>query len=342
MVRFDTDYVEGAHPRILDRLIETNMEQTHGYGVDEHCERAKELIRRACAPDDDVDVFFLVGGTQTNATVIDSVLRSNQGVIAASTGHINVHETGAVEATGHKVLAIPSADGKLHADDVKSLLQAHYADPDRIHSVQPGMVYISCPAENGLTYSYSELTQLHDLCNAYHIPLFVDGARLGYGLVSQGCNLTLADIAAHSDVFYIGGTKQGALFGEAVVIRNKDITPIFEYSIKQHGALLAKGRLLGIQFECLFEDDLYFELSKRADDFALYIRESLTAKGYKFWNDSTTNQQFVLLSDEVLARVSRDFVLESWGCDASGLHIVRICTSWATKPDNVEALIAAF
>ena len=253
MIRFNCDYLEGAHPRIIERLTETNFVQTPGYGEDEYCERARAIIREKCgAPD--AYVQFLVGGTQTNTTVIASVLRPYQGVLSANTGHINAHETGAIEATGHKVLALPSEDGKVTAAQVQEAYDEHWADASHEHIVQPGMVYISHPTENGTLYKKEELKSLYETCRKLGLPLFLDGARLGYGLMSEGTDLTWEDLAAYTDVFYIGGTKVGALFGEAVVITDPALAKDFRYMIKQRGGMLAKGRLLGLQFETLLKD----------------------------------------------------------------------------------------
>lgn len=340
MIRFECDYTEGAHPEIIKALTETNGEQTPGYGMDVHCDHARELIQQACGLSH-AAVHFLVGGTQTNMTVIDSVLRSYQGVISSVSGHINGHEAGAVEGTGHKVLALPSEDGKLTADQVDAFCKSHFDDPEREHNVEPGMVYISNPTERGLVYSKKELEMLSSVCHRYDIPLFMDGARLGYGLTSKDNDMTLHDIANLCDVFYIGGTKVGALFGEAVVFSNLSIEKGFRYAIKRHGGLLAKGRLLGIQFETLFTDNLYFKISQNANDQALRIHEALENKGYKFLNDSKTNQQFPLLPDDELNKLEKDFSFASFGKTEDGLNIIRICTCWATRKENVDKLIAA-
>ena len=289
MIQFQCDYSEGAHPRIIERLSTTNMEQTVGYGEDHYCEEARGLIRTACGRED-ADVHFLVGGTQTNTTVISSILRPYQGVVCADTGHINVHETGAIEHGGHKVLAIPSENGKLSASSLASFIDGHFSEDGPEHTVQPGMVYISFTTESGTIYSRAELMELKDVCSSRSLPLFIDGARLGYGLASEGCDVTLKDIAATADVFYIGGTKQGALFGEAVVITDSRLKKDFRYCIKQNGGMLAKGRLLGIQFMTLFEDDLYLRLSRHAVTQALRIRDAFRKKGIDFLEESPSNQ----------------------------------------------------
>ena len=340
MIKFESDYLEGCHPRILERLMKTNMEQTLGYGEDEICAGARETVRKACcAPD--ADVHFLVGGTQTNATVISSVLRPYQGVLCAQSGHINVHETGAIEHSAHKVLPLPSTDGKISAEQVASAIEDHYADPSAEHTVQPGMVYISFPTELGTIYSSSELEALSGTCRKYGIPLFIDGARLGYGLASSACDLELKDIAALADVFYIGGTKQGALFGEAVVICNDNLKKDFRYNIKQNGGMLAKGRLLGIQFDELLKDSLYFDLSRKADLQAERLKAAFREKGYKFLIGSPTNQIFPILPFEVQKTLSKDFGFEQWGKVDRTSSAVRFCTSWATPDSSIDTLIEA-
>jgi len=338
MIRFEIDYAEGAHKRILTRLIETNEEQTPGYGMDEHCERARTYIQKACEVDN-ADVHFLVGGTQTNTTIISSILRPHQGAVAATTGHIAVHETGAIEATGHKVLTLPSTDGKITAQQVKELYNAHWEDATHEHMVQPGLVYISHPSENGTTYSKSELEELSEVCRQCSLPLVMDGARLGYGLVAQDSELSLADIARLCDVFYIGGTKVGAMFGEAVVIINEHLKKDFRYFIKQRGGMLAKGRLLGIQFETLFEDGLYFEISSHAVELAMQIREAFVEKGFALKYDSKTNQQFPILPNDVLTKLSKNYSFSYWEQVDATHSVVRFCTSWATKSADVEMLI---
>ncbi|WP_371369851.1 low specificity L-threonine aldolase [Sporomusa rhizae] len=338
MIRFECDYTEGAHARIMKRLMDTNEEQTPGYGMDEHCERARAYIRKACQAEN-ADVHFLVGGTQANTTIIASILRPHQGAVAASTGHIAVHETGAIEATGHKVLTLPSDDGKIKAEQVKELYDAHWNDVTHEHMVQPGLVYISHPTENGTTYSKSELEAISKVCRECGMPLVMDGARLGYGLTAKDSDLSLADIARLCDVFYIGGTKVGALMGEAVVIVNDALKKDFRYSIKQHGGMLAKGRLLGIQFETLFEDGLYYEISQHAVDMAMMIREAFAEQGFSFRYDSMTNQQFPILPNEALLKLSEKYSFSHWEKVDAENSAVRFCTSWATKKENVEMLI---
>ncbi len=339
MIRFECDYLEGAHPSIMERMCSTNMEQTPGYGEDAHCERARAYIRRACdAPE--ADVHFLVGGTQANTTVIASVLRPHQGVLAAVTGHINVHESGAIEATGHKVLALPSADGTITAAQVEAAVAAHYQDATHVHMVQPGMVYLSHPTENGTTYTKEALTAISEVCRRWHMPLFLDGARLGYGLAAANSTLSLPDIARLCDVFYIGGTKVGALFGEAVVITNDSLKKDFRYHIKQHGGMLAKGRLLGIQFEVLFENGLYEKLGRQAVELAMELRQALEEQGYALRYDSSTNQQFPILPNSLLAQLEKEYSFSFWEAVSDTHSAVRFCTSWATQPEQVKRLIA--
>ena len=337
-IQFQCDYNEGCAPQILQRLVETNLEQNIGYGEDSHCEHARELIRKACeAPE--ADVHFLVGGTQANATVISSILRPYQGVIAATTGHIAVHETGAIEHGGHKVLSLPATNGKINAEQIKLCIQNHYNEEGPEHTVQPAMVYISYPTEYGTLYSKKELTAIHDVCREYQIPLFVDGARLGYGLSSKESDISLSELTKLADVFYIGGTKQGALFGEAVVITNPVLKKDFRYFIKQGGGMLAKGRLLGIQFEELMQNDLYLTLARHANEQAERIRETLIQKGYKMAVPSPTNQQFFILPNKDLRRLEDHFVLSVWDHVDEDHTTVRFCTSWATKKENVDKLI---
>ena len=340
MYQFQCDYNEGAHPRIMERLMETNFEQTVGYGEDHYCEAARAAVRKAVGRED-VDVHFLVGGTQANATVISSILRPYQGVLCATTGHINVHETGAIEHGGHKVLALEAADGLLSAALIREAVEAHYAEDGPEHTVQPGMVYISFSSEVGTVYSLSQLREISSVCREYGLPLFIDGARMGYGLASEGCDVTLADISALADVFYLGGTKQGALFGEAVVIVNDALKKDFRYCIKQNGGMLAKGRLLGIQFLTLFEDGLYFLLSEHAVSQAMRIRDAFESKGFGFLVQSPSNQQFPILDNVTMERLSSDFLFSFWQKVDDSHTAVRFCTSWATRPEAVDALIAA-
>ncbi len=339
MERFECDYAEGAHERILERLAATNREQTEVYGEDKYCGSARAIIKKLCRADD-IDVHFLVGGTQTNACVITAALRPYKGVVSADTGHINVHETGAIEAYAHKILTIPSGDGKIYADEIRRLCDSHYNDVNHEHEVQPGMVYLSQPTENGTLYSKSELAAIHDVCRDFGMLLYIDGARLGYGLQSDINDVTLADLAELCDVFYIGGTKQGLLFGEALVITNNSLKKDFRYMIKQHGGLLAKGRLLGIQFEAMLEDGLYFTLADNADKLAMKLRHAFETAGYRMLYDSHTNQQYPILPDEMLERLSRDYAFSFW-CKTDDTHsAVRVCTSWVTDEAAVDRLIA--
>lgn len=339
-ILFQCDYNEGAHPLILKRLAETNMEQTPGYGVDKYCASAADRIKKACM-DASLEVHFLVGGTQTNLTVIDAALRPHQGILCATTGHINVHETGAVEACGHKVLGLPSEDGRITASQVEEACRNHFENGDAEHTVQPGMVYISNPTELGTLYKAEELEAIYKVCRQYGLFLFMDGARLGYGLAAPDNELTLAFIAKNTDVFYIGGTKCGALFGEAVVISNALLKKDFRYIMKQKGGMLAKGRLLGIQFDTLFTDNLYLEISRKAIDYAERIRRAMEANGYRFIAPNHTNQIFVVMPDEHLDILGRKFEF-SYDCRVSETESrVRFCTGWATQEENVEKLIEA-
>lgn len=339
MIRFENDYSEGAYPGILEKLMETNYVQTSGYGIDPYCEEAKETIKKLCNRED-IDIHFLVGGTQTNTTVIASILRPHQGVLCVDSGHINVHETGAIEATGHKVLGLPGENGKITAAQVAEAYEAHENDGSKEHVVQPGMVYISNPTEYGTLYSKEELVALHEVCKSLELPLFLDGARLGYGLMAEGYDVTMEDIARLCDVFYIGGTKVGALFGEAVVIGAEHLKKDFRYFIKQKGGMLAKGRLLGIQFQVLLEDGAYFRIAKEADRLAMKLAKALKGKGYQMLFESITNQQFPILSNEDIERLRVKYDFSYWEKIDDDHAAVRFCTSWATKEADVDELIA--
>lgn len=339
--KFTNDYSEGAHPRILEALISANLSQNSGYGLDSHCEKARELILKECSGSgsvrSDLAVHFLVGGTQTNKTVIDAALRPHQAVIAASTGHVNVHETGAIEATGHKVIAIPHTDGKLTVPEIEKALASH---PDE-HMVQPKMVYISNTTELGTQYTKKELEDLSHLCRRNNLYLFLDGARLGSALTSSANDVTLADLAELTDVFYIGGTKNGALLGEALVIKNEHIKEDFRYFIKQNGALLAKGWLLGIQFETLFTDGLFYEMASHANEMAQMLRQGFAERGISFLAPSVSNQLFPIVDDELA-----DSLIKQWGglCEKKideNHTAVRLVTSWATPKEAVENLLSA-
>lgn len=337
MIYFNSDYLEGAHPSIMKRLMDTNMAQSVGYSEDEYCAAAREKIKAACeAPD--ADVHFLVGGTQTNTTVIASILRPYQGVIAPTSGHINCHETGAIESTGHKVLALPTDNGKITAQQIEEYYLWHHTSPDFEHIVMPGMVYISYPTEGGTIYSKAELTAIYETCQRCGLPLYIDGARMGYGLMSDECDLTLPELARLCDVFYIGGTKVGALFGEAVVVMNPALKKDFRFFMKQRGGMLAKGRLLGIQFDTLFTDDLYLKISRHAIDMAHQIREIFVSAGYPLLFDSPTNQQYPIMLDSELAEIGKNFGYEYWERVDETHSGVRFCASWATTQENVDAL----
>ncbi|MCR5313022.1 MAG: low specificity L-threonine aldolase [Bacteroidaceae bacterium] len=338
MVHFDTDYMEGAHPEVMRRLLETNLEHTVGYGNDEYSQKARELIREACAAPHAL-VRFLVGGTQTNATVIDALLRRHEGVLAAETAHINVHESGAVEHSGHKVLTLPSHEGKVDAAEVDEYIKNFYADETYEHMVAPGMLYITQPTEYGTMYSLRELSQLSTICHLHNIPLYLDGARLGYALASEQADFTLAEIANLCDVFYIGGTKCGAMFGEAVVAANPDKLPHFFPLIKQHGALMAKGRLQGVQFATLFTGNLYVDIARHAVRLAQRLREAFIACGFKMAIDSPTNQQFVVLPNKVMDELLKFATFELWGPRGQKETTVRFVTSWATSEGDVDAFI---
>lgn len=337
MIHFDTDYMSGAHPKVMERLVATNFDQTPGYGTDEYTAHAKELIRAACgAPD--ARVYFLVGGTQTNATVIDGILARHEGVLCAESGHINVHESGAIEATGHKVLTLPSYAGKVAAEDVRNFIDTFYSDDTYEHMVAPGMLYISFPTEYGTVYTLNELESISGVCRKAGIPLFIDGARLGYGLAADGGDVTMEDIARLSDVFYIGGTKVGALFGEAVVVTNPDLLKNFVPLVKQHGALLAKGRLLGVQFEALFTDGLYAQISKECVQRAVRLKEIFVSSGYTAEVDSPTNQQFFRLPNEVIDRLQEEATFEMWGPRGEKESVVRFVTGWTTTDADIDRL----
>ena len=337
MYYFENDYCEGAHPAILQKLAETNFEKVPGYGTDPYCASAKEKIRAACACPE-ADVTFISGGTQTNSIVIASMLQRWQGVIAAATGHVAAHEAGAIEYTGHKVIGLPQKNGKLDAATVEDFCKTFYADDNHDHMVFPGMVYISHPTEYGTLYTKAELEALSAVCHAYKMPLFVDGARLGYGLVAKGADVSLSDLARLTDVFYIGGTKVGALCGEAVVFPH-GAPAHFMTMVKQQGALLAKGRLMGLQFDVLFTDDLYTQISRNAIETADRMKEGLAAKGYQFFMDSPTNQIFVVLPNAQLAALEGKAKFSFWEKYDDTHTVVRIATSWATKMEDVEGLL---
>lgn len=334
---FASDYQEGMTPEILSRLTETNLIPVSGYGTDEFCESAKKKIREACG-DENADIYFLVGGTQANAVVISAVLRDYEGVVAADTGHVALHEAGAIEYTGHKVLTVKGDKGILHAEALKEYLEGFYADGNHEHMVQPGMVYISQPTEYGTLYSKAELSALRKVCDTYNLPLYVDGARMAYALACRENDVTLQDMASHTDVFYIGGTKCGAIAGEAVVITNKALVPHFFTTIKQHGALLAKGRLTGISFDVLFTDGLYEKLGAYALEKADEIRTSLKENNWQFFFDTPTNQIFVVVDNETLKELDEVVVYSFWEPFDETHTVIRFATSWATPEENIEAL----
>lgn len=339
MLHFESDYLAGACPEIMARLAETNLERSVGYGCDDHTRRAAQLIREACGVPE-ARVQFLVGGTQTNATIIDGLLARHEGVLAAESGHISVHEAGAIEASGHKVLTLPHYEGKVKAEDVESYIADFYRDETYEHMVAPGMLYISFPTEYGTLYSLAELEALSKVCHKASIPLYIDGARLGYGLASEGCDVTLGDIARLADVFYIGGTKVGALFGEAVVVTNPQLLRNLFPLVKQHGALLAKGRLLGVQFETLFSNGLYFNIAQHAIKLAQRLRAAFEHRGYPAAVDSPTNQQFFTLPNSLIDHlISQGVGFELWGPRGKEATTVRFVTSWSTTEEEVEQLI---
>ena len=337
MLYFENDYCEGAHPAILQKLMETNFEKVPGYGTDPYCASAKEKICAACRCPE-ADVTFISGGTQTNAIVIASMLHRWEGVVAAATGHVNGHEAGAIEFTGHKVMGLPHKNGKLDAATVRNFCATFYADSNHDHMVFPGMVYLSHPTEYGTLYTKAELEALHAVCQEYKMPLFVDGARLGYGLAADGTDVTLPDLAKWADVFYIGGTKVGALCGEAVVFPH-GAPAHFMTMVKQQGALLAKGRLLGLQFDVLFTDGLYEKISRNAITTANALKKGLAAKGYQFFMDSPTNQLFIVFPNEQLAALEGRAKFGFWEKYDDAHTVMRIATSWATKMEEIEQLL---
>ena len=337
MLSFENDYNVGAHPKVLEALARTNLIPQTGYGFDEFTARAKEKIRSACeAPK--ADVFFLTGGTQTNLVAVDALLRSYEGVIAAKTGHVSLHEAGAIEHTGHKVLELEGADGKVSAQAVRGLLENFYADENYEHMVFPGMVYISHPTELGTLYTKRELEALSQVCTEYKIPLYLDGARLGYGLMSKEAELSLPDIARLCDAFYIGGTKAGALCGEALVFPKGTMPARFLTIVKQHGALMAKGRLAGVQFDALFTDGLYFDISRNAIERAEEMKEVFREKGYRFWRESPTNQQYFILHNDTVKRLKEKVIFSFWEAYDPEHTVVRFVTSWATTGEDVAKL----
>ena len=339
MLHFDSDYMRGCHPEVLSRLVQTNMEQTPGYGSDEYTSRAKKLVLKACGLEDGRgDVVFLVGGTQTNATVIDLVAGRYDGVICVETGHINVHESGAVEASGHKVITLPSHEGKMDAGELNEWFTSFYGDETWKHMVRPGVVYITFPTEVGTIYTKAELTAIREVCDKWNTPLFIDGARLAYGLVSSA-DVTLKDIAALADIFYIGGTKCGTLFGEAVVTRHPEWLRHIVSHIKAHGALMAKGRLLVVQFAALFENDLYSRIGRNGVDTAMALKKGMTERGFELFMDSPTNQQFFVLPNEVIDRLLPRASFELWGARQATHTPVRFVTDWGTTEEDINKFL---
>ena len=336
---FESDYNNGAHPSVMQHLLDTNDQQSASYGFDEWSETARRRIREACQCPE-ADIYFLVGGTQTNATVIDGVLTGYEGVIAVDTAHINIHESGAVEANGHKIIILPSHNGKMSAKDLKYFHEKFYADPVYEHMVIPGIVYITFPTELGTVYSKQEISDLYALCQQFEVPLFIDGARLGYGLASDACDFDLPWLSQHCDVFYIGGTKVGALCGEAVVFPKNNAPRHFFNIIKQHGALLAKSRLIGAQFNALFTDGLYFRISRHAIDMAMKMRQLFANAGLTL-RDSSTNQQFVVLSSKQIKYMRQTITFETWEHIDDNNTLCRFVTSWATKEEDLQALAKA-
>lgn len=337
MISFENDYNNGAHPKILEALVNSNPVRTTPYGYDTFTEKAKNKIMQAC-DDNDAQIFFLAGGTQTNATVVDSLLYQYEGVIAVETGHINVHEAGAIEFTEHKIITIPGKLGKMDAKTLNGFLNDFMHDGNNAHSVFPGLVYITFPTELGTLYTAQELDDIYMVCKHYNIPLYVDGARLGYGLMSPQSDITLPYLAHHCDVFYIGGTKIGALCGEAVVFTHHNAHKHFFSIQKQHGAVMAKGRLNGVQFMTLFTDDLYFKISKHAIDMAMQMKEIFKEKGYKFFIDSPTNQQFVIISNKEVERLQSQLEFTHWSQYSDDEMVCRFVTSWATTQEELDIL----
>lgn len=341
MIYFDSDYMVGAHPKVLQRLVDTNMLHSNAYGTDRFTAEAGRMILDACGLKDG-EVYFFEGGTAANATVIDRLLDLNDGVIATDTAHINVHEAGAVESNGHKILTVPNKDGKLTADQIRKVVTDFYTDNTHFYMVRPAMVYISFPTEWGTVYTRKELEELYSVCQEYQLPLFIDGARLAYGLAAEGTGLDLKTLASLCDVFYIGGTKCGALFGEAVVTGNPHTLPRFLSVIKLHGVMLAKSRLLGVQFIELFTNNLYWEIGKHGVDMAMKLRQGFIDKGYKPKIDSPTNQQFFTLENEKIDELrEKGISFELWGSKGEKETAVRFVTDWSTTEEDIDTLIKA-
>ncbi|MBQ3920895.1 MAG: aminotransferase class I/II-fold pyridoxal phosphate-dependent enzyme [Firmicutes bacterium] len=338
MLRFNCDYLEGAHPRILERLNELNFEKIAGYGLDYHSDEAKAKIR-AKIGNEKAGVWFLQGGTQTNACVVATVLKPCEGVVAAETGHVAVHEAGAIEYTGHKVLTLPQHDGKVWASELRKMLETYYADATHEHMVKPGMLYISYPTEYGTLYTLEEMKQLHAICKEYRMPLYVDGARLGYGLAAAD-DMDIKTFAENCDIFYIGGCKNGTLFGEALVANDPDLLPNFFSITKLHGAMIAKGWVCSVQFDVLLSDGLWEEISKNAVDCAMKLKKKLIEAGGRPYIDSPTNQQFFILEEKKIAELQKNVVFDYCAPYDADHAIVRFVTSWATREDDLNALLA--
>ena len=337
ILNFECDYNNGAHPEVLRKLVETNGRQSLTYGFDEWSEQARGKIRAACG-DASADVFFLVGGTQTNATVIDALLRSHEAVISAECGHINVHEAGAIEQSGHKVIALPACDGKMRTEDLERYMDWFVNDESRDHMAQPGMLYLTFPTEYGTLYSAKELEEIYDTCCHYGLKLFIDGARMGYGLMAHGNDVDLPYLSHHCDAFYIGGTKVGALCGEALVFPRNNAPKAFFSIVKRHGALMAKGRVIGLQFDALFTDNLYFNIARHAIDMAMKMKKMLTEKGYRLYLDSPTNQQFVVINNNKVRALEQQVVFTHWEPYDEEHTVCRFVTSWATTEAQLEIL----
>lgn len=338
MLYFNCDYMTGAHPEVLKTLCETNLLHTEGYGNDRFTAEAKRIILNSCGLDDGA-VYFLQGGTQTNKIVIDRLLSRNDGVLCCESGHINVHESGAIEADGHKVISLPGHNGKLSAESIRKYVSDFYRDDTYIHMVRPAMVYISHPTEFGTLYTLRELKDISEVCHDADIPLFIDGARLAYGLAADTTDVTLQDIARLSDVFYIGGTKCGALFGEAVVSRRPELLPRFDSLMKLHGGLLAKGRLVPLQFITLFSDNLYYRIGRHADRLAIKLKQGFVEKGYRIFIDSPTNQQFFVMPNTKIDSLRAEVGIGYWGAPGKTESVVRFVTDWSTTEEDVDRLL---
>lgn len=338
MIYLECDYMVGGHPEVMARLNETNMIHTSGYGNDEFTKQACRTVLNTCGLEDG-SVYFFAGGTQTNMVVLDRLLDKNDGVIAAETAHINVHEAGAIEACGHKILCVPSSEGKLSAEAIRRYMKDFYGDDTNVYMVRPGAVYITFSTELGTIYSKKELEEIAEVCHEYNIPLYIDGARMAYGIAASNCDVTLKDIAHIADVFYIGGTKCGALFGEAVVTKEKNLLPRFDSLMKLRGATLAKGRLVAIQFDTLLKDGLYQRIGRHAVDVAMILKSGLLAKGYKTFIDSPSNQQFFILPNDLIDSLSKECRFELWGPKGESQSKVRFVTDWTTNQEDILRLI---